>query len=149
MWTYEPDLFSPVKKSTFWRQLILAPSDRPEDQPYPTSNSHLNTFPTCSIHLPTSQLSTSHILNFPAVNFQLPNFFSSTTSQLPDMPNFPTSPTSQPPNFPAPLHLHKYQTKWGEVWRGGHSRPCKNLWNSLTSGGGPRGAPCTSARTRP
>ena len=91
---------------------ILAPRDRPEYQPCPTSNSFNLT------QLPTHQLLAFSRSNFQLQTpqpppFQLPNY---PTSQLPN------SPTSQLPNssssYPHP-HLHQYQIiTEGEVWRG-------------------------------
>ena len=89
---------------------ILAPRDRPEYQPFPTSNSHLTNFSTS---------------DFPTSNFQ--TFQTFPTSQL------PTYPALQPSNLhpvnlqhPTPPLLTptlifisiKYQ-HGGEVWRGG------------------------------
>ena len=84
---------------------ILAPRDRPEYQPYPTSNSHLTNFSTSDF--PTSNLPSSS-------TFQPP----------PCQP--PTSNSS--PSYPYP-HLHKYQIPtWGRgMERGGYWNPAESI----------------------
>ena len=68
---------------------ILAPRDRPEYQPYPTSQ--LLIFSTSNFS--TSQLPTSQLINFQLLNFQTSQLHNFPTSQL---PNFLTPPLLTP-----------------------------------------------------
>ena len=84
---------------------ILAPRDRPEYQPFPTSNSHLTNFSTS---------------DFPTSNFQ--------TFQTSQLPNFQPPTSNSSSSYPYP-RLHKYQIPtWGRgMERGGYWNPAESI----------------------
>ena len=107
---------------------ILAPRDRLETQPYPTSNSPPINFSTSNF--PTPQLPTTQLLNLSTSQHS--------TSQLSHLSTFSNFPTSQLSNFPTfqltLIFISIKSQQRGRYGGGGGPRPFKNHRNSLTSG---------------